>query len=231
MRLDLRQFSAGYGETTIVRNVDLNLPSGQSLAIVGRNGMGKTTLLRGVLGYLASTSGSVRLGDAELRGQPTFHIIRRGVAYAPQEQAIVEGLSVAENLDAAGLSIRVSSQRRDEMFAHFPILARRMRQRAGTLSGGEQKMLVLARALLAQPRLLVLDEISAGLQPAILNVVVNALRMERQRREVTVLMVEQNLDFVMRVADRIAVLLRGELAWECPAHEQYREQLARELSL
>lgn len=231
MRVELRQFSAGYGEATIVRNVDLDVPAGEALAIVGRNGMGKTTLLRGVLGYLASTSGSMRLDNTELRGRPTFHIIRTGVAYAPQEQAIVEGLSVAENLDAAGLSIRVSPQRRDEMFAHFPILAQRMRQRAGTLSGGEQKMLVLARALLAQPRLLVLDEISAGLQPAILNVVVNALREERRQRELTVLMVEQNLDFVLRVADRIAVLLRGELAWESPAREEYREQLARELSL
>ena len=230
MRLALRHFTAGYDDTIVIRDVDLDLASGEALAIVGRNGMGKTTLLRGALGFLRNTSGSVRLDEREVRTLPTHRIIRAGIAYAPQEHALVDELSVADNLACAVLG-GAAAGRREEMLSYFPILGQRLRQRAGTLSGGEQKMLVAARALLAGPRLLVLDEISAGLQPAVLDAVVEALRCERRNRPMTVLMVEQNIDFVLRVADRIAVMRRGELAWQCGARSEHREALERELSL
>jgi len=231
MRFALQDFTAGYGDTLVVRGVTLDLPSGEAWAIVGRNGMGKTTLLRGALGFLRTTSGSVRVEDREVRSLPTFRIIRSGVAYAPQEHALADSLSVAENLASAAFGGAQSTRRREEVLSYFPVLGERLRQRAGTLSGGEQKMLSLARVILAEPRLMLLDEISAGLQPKILDAVVAALERERARRSVTVLMVEQNLEFVLRVADRIVVMRRGELAWQCPAREEHREALARELSL
>ena len=231
MRLTLERFSAGYGQTIIVRDVSLDVPSGEAVAIVGRNGMGKTTLLRGLLGYLDSPGGSVRLNDDEVRGWPTYRIIRRGVAYAPQEQAVVGALSVADNLASGTFASRPSPARRAEVLASFPLLGQRLRQRAGTLSGGEQKMLILARALLAEPTLLILDEISAGLQPAVRATVVEALRRERRTRPLTVLMVEQNIDMVMDLADRVAVMKLGQLTWTCPAREENRGRLAEELSL
>jgi len=231
MRLELDGFSAGYGQTIVVRDVSMDLPSGETLAIVGRNGMGKTTLLRGLLGYLDSPSGTVKLDGENVWGWPTYRIIRRGVAYAPQEQAIVGELTVAENLTSGTLASRTSAARRAEILTYFPFLEQRMRQKAGTLSGGEQKMLILARALLAGPRLLVLDEISAGLQPAVRAKVEDAVRHERERSGVTVLMVEQNLDMVLALADRVVVMKLGQFVWTCPAREEHRERLTQELSL
>jgi ABC-type branched-subunit amino acid transport system ATPase component len=231
MRLEVDRLSAGYGQTIIVREVTLDLRSGETLAIVGRNGMGKTTLLKGLLGYLGNPGGAVRLDGQDVRGWPTFQIIRLGVAYAPQEQAVVGELSVAENLESGALASRPSTERRSQIMAYFPLLGQRLRQRAGTLSGGEQKMLILARALLAEPRLLVLDEISAGLQPAIRDVVVQALTHERSRRGLTLLMVEQNIDMVIALANRVAVMKLGQLVWDCPAREEYRDRLNQELSL
>jgi branched-chain amino acid transport system ATP-binding protein len=231
MRLELDRFSAGYGQTIVVRDVSLDLPSGGALAIVGRNGMGKTTLLRGLLGYLHSPGGGVSLDGQSVTGWPTFRIIRHGVAYAPQEQAVVGELTVDDNLTSGTLVSRPAAARRAQILGYFPLLERRLRQKAGTLSGGEQKMLILARALLAGPRLLVLDEISAGLQPAVRVIVENAVRHERERSGLTVLMVEQNLDMVLSLADSVAVMKLGQLVWTCPARAEHRERLTRELSL
>jgi ABC-type branched-subunit amino acid transport system ATPase component len=231
MRLELERFSTGYGQTTIVRELSLAIGDGEAVAVVGRNGMGKSTLLKGVLGYLDRPGGSVRLDGDDISRWPTFRIVRRGVAYSPQEQAIVANLSVGDNLTSGTLTVRSSAGRRAQVLDYFPLLGRRLRQPAGTLSGGEQKMLILARALLAEPQLLVLDEISAGLQPSVCATVIDALTSERSRRRLTILMVEQNLDMVLRVTDRVAVMKLGILVWEGPAREDSRDRLTRELSL
>jgi branched-chain amino acid transport system ATP-binding protein len=231
MRLAIDRLSVGYGTSVIVRDLSMTVGEAEAVAVVGRNGMGKSTLLKGVLGYLDRHGGSVRLAGDDISRWPTFRIIRRGVAYGPQEQAIVPNLSVADNLASGTVTRRFSAARRGEVLDYFPLLGRRLRQAAGTLSGGEQKMLILARALLAEPQLLILDEISAGLQPSICTTVVDALRGERARRHLTLLMVEQNLDVVLRVTDRVAVMKLGAIVWEGPAREDSRERLTRELSL
>ena len=231
MRLQVDRFSGGYGQTIIVRDITIDVPSGDALAIVGRNGMGKSTLLKGLLGYLDGPGGAVQLDGTNVSGWPTYRIARHGVAYAPQEQAVVGELSVADNLESGALTSRPSPSRRAEILASFPLLGQRLRQRAGTLSGGEQKMLILARALLSEPKLLILDEISAGLQPAVRSTVVDALTRERRQRGLTLLMVEQNIDMVMGLANRVAVMKLGQVVWEGPALEENRERLARELSL
>ena len=239
MKLEVENFSGGYGMTIVVRDVSFTLPQGAALAVVGRNGMGKTTLLRGLLGYLKTASGAVRIADRDTLGWPTFRIIRQGIAYAPQEESLFGDLTVAENLRGATISKAGSkaggkahnSQRWTEMIEAFPRLGERLSQRAGTLSGGEQKMLILARALLAEPKLLVLDEISGGLQPAMVQHVCDVLRREREQRGTTMLMVEQNLDLSLAVADRIAVLKLGQIALECAAEESERTRLTRELAL
>ncbi len=231
MQLEVENLSGGYGLTVVVREVTFTLPQGAALAIVGRNGMGKTTLLRAILGYLRTVSGAVRIGKDDVMGWPTFRIIRQGIAYAPQEEALFGDLTVEENLQSSILGKTRSAARWNEVLESFPRLGERLQQRAGTLSGGEQKMLLLARALLAEPKLLVLDEISGGLQPAMVQHVCDVLRHEREQRGTTILMVEQNLDLSLAVADRIGLLKLGQLVMQCAATEDERPHLMDELAL
>jgi ABC-type branched-subunit amino acid transport system ATPase component len=223
--------TAGYGSTTIVRDADFRLDEGEMLAIVGRNGMGKTTLLKAVLGYLRGSRGSVQMKGEEVLGQPTFKLIRKGVGFAPQEDAVFAELSVRDNLESGGLARRYRKERLAELIDCFPILGERMTQLAGTLSGGEQKMLVLSKALLSDPSLLVIDEISDGMQPRVVTMVRDVLQRERDERGTTILMVEQNLDLSLALADRIAVMKVGNLEFDCPATEENRDRLFDELTL
>lgn len=229
MRLTVAQLSAGYGSAVVIRDLTLSLADGEALAVLGRNGMGKSTLLKAILGYVTH-SGTVGLDDDDAAAWPTARIVRRGIGYGPQEEAIFGELSVGENLDA-NVSRRSSSQRMNEVLDYFPVLGQRLRQRAGTLSGGEQKMLVLARVLLAEPKLIILDEISAGLQPAVLERVRQALVAEREKRGTTILMVEQNLDLALSVADRVAVMKLGWILFAAPANAAgIRDQLETHLA-
>jgi branched-chain amino acid transport system ATP-binding protein len=204
---------AGYGSAEVVRGVSFSVPTGGAMAILGRNGMGKTTLVRAVLGYLA-TNGRVLVMGREVAGWPTYRIQRLGVGYGPQDAAIFGDLSVNENLRLGAARSKDFVQSRDRTLAHFPILAARLGQRAGTLSGGEQKMLVLARALIPEPDVLILDEISEGLQPSMMATIRTVLQRERERRNVTMLLVEQNVDFGLELVDKVAVLQAGEVLLE-----------------
>lgn len=214
MELVLERFCAGYGAVTIVDGLSLRVAEGEAVVILGRNGMGKSTLLKGILGFLPGARGSVRLGGKEIIGRPTNAIVRCGVAYAGQEGAIFGELTVEENIDAGTLISHPGKLREKQIFDFFPVLKERRQQRAGTLSGGEQRMLALARVLLASPKLIVLDEISAGLQPAKVAEVESALQWERRNRGTTILMVEQNLSLAMSLASRIAVMKVGQIALE-----------------
>lgn len=224
MRLTAAGLESGYGSATVLRGVDLAVGDGEALAVVGRNGMGKTTLLKTLLGYLRPTAGTVTLDGVDVTGQLPERIVRHGVAYGPQEEPIFAGLTVEENLLAAK-SGRIDPARRSAVLDFFPVLGTRLRQRAGTLSGGEQKMLVLARALLAEPRFIVLDEITAGLQPSVITTVVAALRWERERRGTSMLLVEQNIDATLGICDRVAVMKLGRLVAEEHARPEARETL------
>ncbi len=226
MRLAVSRLRAGYGSATVIRDMSLSLADGEALAVLGRNGMGKSTFLKAILGYVAR-SGRVSFDDDDATDWPTARIVRRGIGYGPQEEAIFGELSVGENL-AANVRQRPSPQRMSDVIGYFPVLGQRLRQRAGTLSGGEQKMLVLARVLLAEPKLIILDEISAGLQPAVFERVRQALAAERARRGTTILMVEQNLDLALALADRVAVMKLGQMLFEARANA---DGLRRELEV
>lgn len=231
MELALERFFAGYGAVTIVNDLCLSVRKGEAVVVLGRNGMGKSTLLKGILGFLPGARGSVRLGGTEIIGRPTSEIVRRGVAFAGQEGAIFGELTVDENLHAGTLLSHPGKEREKQILDFFPVLAERRSQRAGTLSGGEQRMLALARVLLASPRLIVLDEISAGLQPAKVAEVESALQWERRNRGTTILMVEQNLTLAMKLADRLAVMKVGQIALEAPANATgIKEEMIRQLA-
>lgn len=224
MRLTATGIESGYGSATVLRGIDLTVADGEAVAIVGRNGMGKTTLLKTLLGYLRPTAGSVHLDEREITGLLPERIVRHGIAYGPQDEPVFANLTVEENLRAAKRG-PLDPKRRASVLESFPVLGDRLRQRAGTLSGGEQKMLVLARALLADPELMVLDEITAGLQPSIVNTVVEALTSEREQRGTSMLLVEQNIDATLAICDRAAVMKLGQLIADEPATPASRDHL------
>jgi ABC-type branched-subunit amino acid transport system ATPase component len=216
MKVEISGLRSGYGSATILEGIDLVVPEHGALAVVGRNGMGKSTLLKTVMGYIKPSKGKVVVQSRDITGWPTYRVTRLGVAYAAQEKSLFGELSVDENLNV-GKGRRCPPAIREEVIEYFPVLGKRLHQRAGTLSGGEQKMLTLAKALVSEPDLLVLDEISDGLGPAVISSVGIALKALRAKHGCTILMVEQNLDLSLDVADNVAVLKLGSLTLEKPA--------------
>lgn len=209
--LEVTALSSGYGEALVLRDVALSVEPGEIFALLGKNGMGKSTLLKTVMGFIAVRGGKVRLFGDDRTGQPPHRIARSAVAYTPQEQALFQDLSVRDNLQ---LGLRDRSHF-DEDLARigqaFPFLPTRLAQRAGTLSGGEQKMLLVARALMARPKLMLIDEITEGMQPSVIERLAGVLRGERDRAGTAMLLIEQNVQFALAVGDRYAVLKRGEI--------------------
>jgi branched-chain amino acid transport system ATP-binding protein len=201
--LSLRGVVAGYGGGRVLHGVDLAVPAGTVTAIVGPNGAGKTTLIHAVAGLVPVAAGTVELAGTLLSGRPAHRVARAGVALVPQGRRVFASLTVAEHFRVAGGSP-------DRVLQLFPRLGERLRHRGDQLSGGEQQMLAIARALLRRPRLLLLDEPCEGLAPD-LAARIRALVGELAAEGTTVLLVEQDLDVVVEIADRVAVLDHGAL--------------------
>ena len=199
----------GYGESPVLHGIDLEVRRGEIFAILGKNGMGKTTLLKTMMGLLPARRGRVEVLGAEVSRWAPYRITRLGVSYVPQEKSIFQDLSVEENLRLALRELSEFAERLDAVARWFPILKSRGRQRAGTLSGGEQKMLLIGRALLTRPRVVLVDEISEGLQPAMVTRLREVLMEERRATGLAIVLVEQNVDFALALADRYAVLKVG----------------------
>jgi branched-chain amino acid transport system ATP-binding protein len=209
--LAVETLTSGYGEAMVLRDVTLRVMAGEVLTVLGKNGMGKTTLLKTVMGFLPALGGRIRIDGQDTTGLPPHRMARRQVAYSPQDQAIFQDLTVEENLRLGLSSDRLYARELERVAAFFPFLVERGKQRAGTLSGGEQKMLVVARALLPRPRLLLIDEITEGLQPSVVQRLAGVLREQISSLGLAILLIEQNLGFALSVADRYAVLTRGEI--------------------
>lgn len=228
---------AGYGESMVVSGATLRIAPGQVACLMGRNGVGKSTLLKTVMGVLPARAGSIRFGDRELTRRPVHERARAGMAYVPQGRGVFPYLTVRENVlmgleaEPRGGDLRppifngtagdTSSvvQRTEELHALFPVL-RSMEQRlAGTLSGGQQQQLAIARALISRPTLLLLDEPTEGIQPSIIDQIEELLLTLRAQRTMSILLVEQFLDFALGVADYCYVMEKGEIVSEgTPEH-------------
>ena len=217
--LTVEALTSGYGEAMVLRDVNLRVMAGEVLAVLGKNGMGKTTLVKTIMGFLPAYRGQISIFSKPTTGQPPHRLAARAVAYSPQEQAVFQELTVEENLKL-GLprSARLAPELK-RVAGFFPFLAERRRQLAGTLSGGEQKMLIMARALIARPKLMLVDEITEGLQPSIILRLADVLRREKSANGTAILLIEQNVSFALSIADRYAVLSRGEVVDQGDAHQ------------
>ena len=179
--LSLDGVTSGYGAVVIIRALSLDLRPGEIFALLGKNGMGKTTLLKTILGFVPLRKGTVAFDGASIKSVTPARLIASGIGYAPQEQPLFQDLSIRDNLRLAVRADRLLVPALDHVFEYFPLFKDRLTQRAGTLSGGEQKMLILARALMLKPRLLLIDEISEGLQPSVIDRIGKVLVAERRQ--------------------------------------------------
>ena len=223
--LAVRDLSVRYGPIQALKGVTIDVVAGEILSIGGANGAGKTTLLRTLSGLLRPTAGSIVFDGVEIAGAPPHAIVRRGLVQVPEGRMVLTKLSVLENLLAAAAvrSDRTHVKRDlEHVMDRFPILRERAHQFAGTLSGGQQQMLVIARALMASPKLLLLDEPSLGLAPVI-SAQVFAIIAEIRAQGVTVLLIEQNATRALKISDRAYVLELGRIAFAGPAAELARD--------
>lgn len=209
--LELRGVTSGYKASVVLRGLSMSVAAGEAVALLGKNGMGKTTLLKTVMGYLPKQGGSIHVNGLDVTRLPPHRIARAGIAYAPQEHALFQDLSIRDNLRLGLPDVSVFDERFADLEPLFPVFKSRLKQHAGTLSGGEQKMLLVARALMTRPSMMLLDEITEGLQPSVIDRVAEALLWERSRHGTTVLLIEQHVPFALRVADRYAILKQGEI--------------------
>jgi len=207
--LDIRDLDAGYGRSQVLFGVSLSAPWRGGVAILGRNGAGKTTLMKAIMGELPAKRGSVSLDAREVTKLPTEQRVRAGFGYVPQDQPVFARLSIRDNL-AVGALTNKDSRAVDRVLEMFPKLGQRLDQAAGTLSGGERKMLAIGRALLSEPSVLLLDEPTEGVWIGVIEEITD--RLIALAKEIAVVIVEQHLELALRVADRAYVLDRGRVA-------------------
>ncbi len=214
--LEVHRVSAGYGAVQALDEVSLHVQPGEIVTLIGANGAGKSTLLMTICGQPKPRSGQVRLAGEDITGQPTHAIMRRGVAQSPEGRRIFPRMTVRENLlmGAESLTKDDPGPQMEQAFTLFPRLKERLWQRGGTLSGGEQQMLAIGRALMSKPKLLLLDEPSLGLAPLVVKQIFDAIRLLNAETGLTVLLVEQNANQALRLAHRGYVLVNGRITME-----------------
>lgn len=213
--LELSHLDGFYGRSRALQSVSLRIEKGQFLAVLGRNGVGKTTLLRSILGLMSQVAGSVRLDGQEIGGLATHQRAIAGLGYVPQGRGILPHLTVRENLIVGSFASQSGrGQIAEVVFEMFPILKDFLNRPGGLLSGGQQQQLALARALLSQPKVLLLDEPTEGVQPNIVHQIEDRLIDLNRRLGLTIILVEQNVPFARRAADRFVILNRGSIALE-----------------
>ncbi|BCB73017.1 ABC transporter ATP-binding protein [Vreelandella aquamarina] len=209
--LELDDLTSGYGSASVLRDVSLGIRKGEILAVLGKNGMGKSTLLKTIMGFVRPFSGKVFVQNKDVTTVKPHTMARSGVAHIPQENTLFPDLSVGENLRLGVTSDRLFQQRLPTIEPLFPRILERMKQRAGTLSGGEQKMLLMCRGLISHPKLMLIDEISEGLQPAMVDRMAEILVWARDELGISILLVEQHLDFALTISNRFMILKLGEI--------------------
>ncbi len=228
--LELSHLHVCYGQSEVLHGIDLSVKAGEIVAVVGRNGMGKSTLMKSLIGILPTASGSIRVNDTDITSAPGHARVRQGIGYVPQGRGIFGTMTVRENLQT-GL---VSTGRKtvpEELYEIFPILREFDRRRGGNLSGGQQQQLAIARALASDPTVLLLDEPTEGIQPSIIKDIARTLKQIRDARNLCIVVCEQVLSFVLDVADRILVIENGRIVSDCARADVDEAAVARFLAV
>jgi urea ABC transporter ATP-binding protein UrtE len=230
--LALSDLRSGYGGKPVLQGVDLNVPDRAITAVIGRNGVGKSTMMKTIIGLLPTNSGTIRFNGAELSGESAHARARRGIGYVPQGRDVFPRMTIEENL-FVGLSL--GGKRKpdfDAVYSYFPILKERRRQAAGTLSGGQQQQLAIGRVLVGEPTLLLLDEPSEGIQPSIVQDIARLVVELNRKTGLTVVLVEQNIDIIRAMAQRCHVMDKGRIVAELtPAMLDDQEIVRRYLAV
>ena len=229
--LEVSQVTAGYARTMIVRDVSLAIQRAEIVSIVGRNGVGKTTLLRCLMGLVPAASGTIAFGGRDLTRAPSHERARAGIGYVPQGREIFPRLTVHENLLTGLASRPARTSIPPAVLSMFPVLRRMLQRRGGDLSGGQQQQLAIGRALAMGPRLLILDEPTEGIQPSIIKDIGRAIRTLAESGEMAILLVEQYYDFARSLADRYLVMERGEIVAAGRGEDMDRDGVRNRLSV
>ncbi|WP_031365010.1 urea ABC transporter ATP-binding subunit UrtE [Caballeronia sordidicola] len=213
--LHVKDIFVSYGQSEALHGVSFEAARNEIVAIMGRNGMGKSTLFKALMGVLPVKGGAIELDGADVSKDESFRRVAKGLAYVPQGRQIFSSLSVEENI-RTGMEQTKSKRIPDEIYALFPVLHEMRNRKGGNLSGGQQQQLAIARALVSEPKVLLLDEPTEGIQPSVIKDIARALHEIRKLREITIVVSEQVLSFAMDVADRLFVIEGGRLVHESP---------------
>ena len=216
--LIVNNLTSYYSNIKILKELTFNLNQGQVLCLLGRNGAGKTTTLKSIMGLVDKTKGSILFNNEKLSGIPAHNIPKKGIGYVPQGRRLFSELTVEENLEIGLLTRKKGKDTKDKVLSMFPRLKERINQISGTLSGGEQQMLALARALCIKPSLLLLDEPTEGLQPSMISLIRNSI-LELKKQGVSILLVEQRIEAILPVADEVIIIENGSKTFSAYSKE------------
>ena len=228
--LKLNNYNVAYGQSRVISDMNLDIGEGEIIALVGRNGMGKTTLLKSLIGMVPQESGEILLDGQDISAQQSHERVASGIGFVPQGRMIFSTMTVTENI-VTGLTTTGEKKVPEDLYDLFPVLKEMGKRRGGNLSGGQQQQLAIARALASRPKLLVLDEPTEGIQPSIIREMAQTLRKIRDERGLTILVSEQVLSFALDVSDKVMVIEKGEIVHQESSAEADQKKIAAYLSV
>ena len=228
--LKLNNYNVAYGQSRVINDMNLEIGEGEIISLVGRNGMGKTTLLKSLIGMVPQESGQILLDGEDISEQQSHERVASGIGFVPQGRMIFSTMTVTENI-VTGLTTTGEKKVPEDLYDLFPVLKEMGKRRGGNLSGGQQQQLAIARALASRPKLLVLDEPTEGIQPSIIREMAQTLRRIRDERGLTILVSEQVLSFALDVSDKVMVIEKGEIVHQESSAEADQKKIAAYLSV
>jgi urea transport system ATP-binding protein len=228
--LKLKDYNVAYGQSRVINDMNLEIGEGEIVALVGRNGMGKTTLLKSLIGMVPHQSGSIMLNGQEIGPMESHQRVASGIGFVPQGRMIFSTMTVTENI-ITGLTTTGEKKIPEDLYELFPVLKEMGKRRGGNLSGGQQQQLAIARALASRPKLLILDEPTEGIQPSIIREMVHTLRRIRDERGLSILVSEQVLSFALDVSDRVLVIEKGDIVHQESSATADQKKIAAYLSV